>query len=418
MHLWKGLPFDKNDVLKEGGTEVDFSYISFPNRKHVTTELVVDILTEKVTGVNLNYCEKITDPCITFILKRCPQIADLFVAGCPQITDWSISSVADYCTTIKCLNVSENKNITSRSINKVIESSPQLEQLWAYKCAITSLPENTGFLLAKLQTLWISNNKLTKLPRTITKLIGVCDHFYAAGNPLLDPPLKIVNQGLEAIRKYNNEDYELEIFPKKEQLFSTLFSCLINSSKQNGFVGVGEKPVILEVGIGSFPNAIFYKHANLNELDIIGIDSDDQIDKYARNSAKRAGILPNHSLRTIHATSEALPFPDASVNAVVSTLTLCTVQNPFRSIAEIKRVLKPGGKFLFWEHVLSETDESLRKSQIALSPQQAKLKNGCCLDRRTGETIRAAGFSKLDMEYFELSNFSILNPTICGIATA
>ena len=116
--------------------------------------------------------------------------------------------------------------------------------------------------------------------------------------------------------------------------------------------------------------------------------------------------------------SEALPFADASCDAVVCTLTLCSVVDPSRSLSEIKRILKPGGKFLFWEHVLSETDSVLAQQQILLTPNQIKRADGCHLDRRTGDTIRAAGFSKLDLEYMELTNFGFLNPTVCGIATA
>lgn len=417
MHLWEDLTYTKSDVLLEGGTEIDFSYISYQNREHVTDEIVFDIITERVIGINLNYCFKISDYCVSYILKKCPKLADLFVAGCPKITDSSISSIAESCSTIKCINVSENKNITSLSINKLIESSPQLEQLYAYKCKITSLPENIGFLLTNIQTFYVNDNKITKLPRTITKLIGVCDHFYVKGNPLQDPPETVANQGLKAIQRYFTDNYEREVFPTKKQLFTTLFSSLVNSSNKNSLVGVVEKAVVLEIGIGSFPNAIFYNQTDISQLDIIGIDSDNQVETHARNSAKQADILQKDSLKIIHAVSEDLPIPDASVHAVVCTLTLCSVLDPIRTVSEIKRVLKPGGKFLFWEHVLSETDESLKKRQIALSPQQVKIANGCHLDRSTGETIRAAGFSKLDIEYVELTNFSLLNPTIYGIAT-
>ena len=82
-------------------------------------------------------------------------------------------------------------------------------------------------------------------------------------------------------------------------------------------------------------------------------------------------------------------------------------------------MLKAGGKFLFWEHVLSKTDDSLCKRQIALlTPQQMKITSGCRLDRRTGDIVKDAGFKECDVEYFELLNFDVLNPTVCGIAIA
>ena len=79
---------------------------------------------------------------------------------------------------------------------------------------------------------------------------------------------------------------------------------------------------------------------------------------------------------------------------MVCSLTLCSVANPEASIAEIKRILKPGGKFLWCEHVLSQTDPALAQRQIDLTPQQVRRADGCHLDRNTGEVIQAAGFGE------------------------
>jgi len=201
-------------------------------------------------------------------------------------------------------------------------------------------------------------------------------------------------------------DYEREAFPIKKGLFQKLFASLDNR----------EENVVVEVGMGSFPNALYYKLTK--GLDIIGVDPNDRMEGYAKDSAARAGLIPKDNLRIIHGVSEALPLADASCDAVVCTLTLCSVVDPVKSVAEIRRVLKPGGKFLFWEHVLSQTDSALAEQQIRLTPQQVKRADGCHLDRRTGDVFRAAGFKNLDMEYIELKNFGFLNPTVCGIATA
>ena len=201
-------------------------------------------------------------------------------------------------------------------------------------------------------------------------------------------------------------DYEREVYATKKRLFQALFSSL---------EGISE-PVIVEVGMGSFPNALYYKQGH--GLDIIGVDPNDRMTGYARDNAERAGLLAKDSLRIVHGVSEALPLDDASCDAVVCTLTLCSVVDPERSVSEIKRVLKPGGKFLFFEHVLSETDSIFAQKQILATPSQVQRADGCHLDRRTGEVIRKAGFQKLDLEYMELKNFGFLNPTVCGIATA
>lgn len=209
-------------------------------------------------------------------------------------------------------------------------------------------------------------------------------------------------------------DYEREAYDTKKILFKKLFASpsLVDNSSS-------DSPVVLEVGMGSFPNALYYK--DQRNLDIIGVDPNDRMEGYAKDSAKRAGLIASeksNSLRIVHGVSEALPFDDNTCDAVVCTLTLCSVVNPEKSVAEIKRVLKPGGKFLFWEHVLSETDPRLAQQQIQLTPAQVKRADGCHLDRKTGDIIRAAGFSKLDIDYIELKKFGFLNPTSCGIATA
>ncbi|VEU33668.1 unnamed protein product [Pseudo-nitzschia multistriata] len=207
-------------------------------------------------------------------------------------------------------------------------------------------------------------------------------------------------------------DYEREAYPKKKEIFKALFSSLPKNINSN------EEPVIVEIGMGSFPNALYYK--GMKGLDIIGIDPNDWMEGYAKDNANRAGLLneDGDNLRIIHGVSEALPLLDASCDAVVCTLTLCSVLDPAKSVSEIKRVLKPGGKFLFWEHVLSQTDPDFARQQILNTPNQVKRADGCHLDRRTGETIREAGFSKLDLQYIELKRFGFLNPTVCGIATA
>ena len=70
------------------------------------------------------------------------------------------------------------------------------------------------------------------------------------------------------------------------------------------------------------------------------------------------------------------------------------------------------------EHVLSETDPNLAAAQQKLNPKQVARADGCNLNRRTLETIRAAGFASVDAKYFELSDFLYLNPTVAGIARA
>ncbi len=125
------------------------------------------------------------------------------------------------------------------------------------------------------------------------------------------------------------------------------------------------------------------------------------MENYARDNAAKAGLGATSSLRVVHGVSEALPLASKSCDAVVCSLTLCSVVDPARSVAEIKRVLRPGGQFVFWEHVLSETDPSFAEEQVRATPMQIKRADGCHLDRRTGDIIRKAGFRSCDLSGVE-----------------
>jgi len=145
------------------------------------------------------------------------------------------------------------------------------------------------------------------------------------------------------------------------------------------------------------------------------------MERYARENAEAAGILQperKNSLRVVHGVAEALPLDTSSADAVVCTLTLCSVLDPDAAIAEVRRVLRPGGKFLFHEHVLSETDDELAEFQRNNNKMQVMRADGCHLTRRTLNTIKSAGFGSVDGEYYDLNGFTILNPTVTGIATA
>ena len=204
--------------------------------------------------------------------------------------------------------------------------------------------------------------------------------------------------------------YERAAFPTKQRLFEKMFTRLQDTAE----------PTVVEIGIGSFPNAPYYtpRLKGRGGLDIIGVDPNDRMENYARDNAAKAGLGATSSLRVVHGVSEALPLASKSCDAVVCSLTLCSVVDPARSVAEIKRVLRPGGQFVFWEHVLSETDPSFAEEQVRATPMQIKRADGCHLDRRTGDIIRKAGFRSCDLEYLELKGFGFLNPTVCGIATA
>ena len=220
------------------------------------------------------------------------------------------------------------------------------------------------------------------------------------------------------------EGYEAIARPYKTRLFQKLFDTLTSTRNIDD-----HRPMkFVEVGMGTFPNAEYYamKSASLLNLNIIGVDPNDYMSNYAQDSAHRAGLLLSSSsisLHNVHGVAESLPFDTGSVDAIIGTLTLCTVVNQTQTLLEIQRVLKPHtGRYLFWEHVLSDDDNLLALQQRLLSPLQSIIADGCHLDRKTGENIRTAGFSGgVEMEYMMMAlgggGSSIIGPTIFGIAS-
>ncbi|CAM3566159.1 class I SAM-dependent methyltransferase [Smaragdicoccus niigatensis] len=122
-------------------------------------------------------------------------------------------------------------------------------------------------------------------------------------------------------------------------------------------------------------------------------------------------------LQVVEAPAEELPFSVETFDTVVSTLVLCTVNDPARALSEIRRVLRPGGNLLFLEHVRGEG--SIVKWQDRLNGINQVVGHGCNCNRDTLASIRAAGFTVLRVSNDKLPKAPAhLRPLIWGIAQA
>ena len=120
--------------------------------------------------------------------------------------------------------------------------------------------------------------------------------------------------------------------------------------------------------------------------------------------------------RILLAPAERLPLDTGSFDCVVSTLVLCTVQDPTLALAEVRRVLKSDGRLLFIEHVRSENPK-LAMWQDRLRRPWSWFGCGCQCNRRTAENIRGAGFSFADLRQDELTKVPpLVRPVIVGVA--
>ncbi|KAI7758276.1 hypothetical protein M8C21_005424 [Ambrosia artemisiifolia] len=195
------------------------------------------------------------------------------------------------------------------------------------------------------------------------------------------------------------KSYEAEIAGYKSELFANL---------------TGKAAKILEIGIGTGPNLKYY--GNLaSGASVVGVDPNRKMEKYAQAAAQASGLSPT-KFKFVNAVAEALPVSDASMDAVVGTLVLCSVKDVNKALQEVKRVLKPGGIYIFVEHVAAEDGTFLKVIQRALDPLQQVVADGCHLTRETGHIISAAGFSSTDIKKVFLSSASLINPHAYGIA--
>jgi SAM-dependent methyltransferase len=163
---------------------------------------------------------------------------------------------------------------------------------------------------------------------------------------------------------------------------------------------------VLEIGPGTGPNLEYFD----SSVEWIGVEPNAVAHPVLAEAAVRAGIEG----RVREGTAEALPFPGGSVDAVVSTLVLCTA-DPEPALREIRRVLRPGGSFVFIEHVGAPRGSWLRRTQRAVKPLWKLAGGGCHPDRDTAGAIRAAGFTSVEIEEFR-TGLPIVSPHISGRA--
>lgn len=142
---------------------------------------------------------------------------------------------------------------------------------------------------------------------------------------------------------------------------------------------------VLELGVGMGLNLRFYDPAKVSE--VVGVDPSQELRAIALEAERDPGL----KVAVEEGTAEALPFEDKSFDTVLCTFTLCSVCTPAAALSEARRVLKPGGRFLFCEHGLSP-EPGVAKWQRRWDRVWPRLFGGCHLSRPVASAIAAAGF--------------------------
>jgi ubiquinone/menaquinone biosynthesis C-methylase UbiE len=141
---------------------------------------------------------------------------------------------------------------------------------------------------------------------------------------------------------------------------------------------------VLEIGVGSGMNLPFYRPP---AREILALEPAPQLMTMAR-SASRASSMP---VTFLEASAEAIPLDKHSVDTIVTTWTLCSIPQAAAALADMRRVMRPGGKLLFVEHGLAP-DEGVRRWQEWLTPAWRRISGGCHLNRPIRSMIEGTGF--------------------------
>jgi ubiquinone/menaquinone biosynthesis C-methylase UbiE len=174
-------------------------------------------------------------------------------------------------------------------------------------------------------------------------------------------------------------------------IFAAFYDRMMASAERK-FLGAVRREIVgaargrvLEIGCGtgaSFP----YYSADASSV------AATEPDPFMAERARRRAVDAGRPIDLQEAPAEALPFPDASFDSVVSMLVLCTVADPAQSLAEIHRVLRPGGELRFYEHVRFRHAFGAFWQDLA-APLWRRVAAGCHPNRDTEALIRGAGFA-------------------------
>jgi len=182
-----------------------------------------------------------------------------------------------------------------------------------------------------------------------------------------------------------------------------------NVDRQRAKVVPRARGRVLEIGMGSGLNVPHYDPAHVTA--VVGIEPSARLRADASRQAERAPM----PVRVLDALAEALPVESESIDSVVVTYTLCTIPDPDAALAELRRVLAPGGAIHFVEHGLAP-DESVQRMQRLLEPAWRRLAGGCHLSRDTPALLERHGFELTELDTMYLPGPRFLNFNSWGSA--
>ena len=170
----------------------------------------------------------------------------------------------------------------------------------------------------------------------------------------------------------------------------------------------GTRGRVIEVGAGNGRN---FAHYSPEVDEVVAVEPEPYLRERAREAAADAPV----KVEVVEGTDSPLPYDDDSFDVAVTSLVLCSVPDQSRALAELRRVLRPGGELRFYEHVVPRRPRQARLFRLAdESGVWPRLGAGCHCSRDTGAAIAGAGFQ---IEGVRRLSFNGL-PHILGLARA
>ena len=201
-------------------------------------------------------------------------------------------------------------------------------------------------------------------------------------------------------------------------VFTQLYR-VIARVEDNGAVGKARTAVsaelsgrLLVVGLG--PGGDLH-HLPPSVTEVVAVEPAASMRSAARPALQQAGArgLP---VTVVDALGEELPLPDDSVDSVLLAYVMCTVDDPARVVAEVDRVLRPGGRIGVLEHVVAEEGSWMRRFQRLASPVWPLVAGGCRCDRDTRAALEAGGFDTAGVRSVDLVPIPPVAPALVGVA--
>lgn len=167
---------------------------------------------------------------------------------------------------------------------------------------------------------------------------------------------------------------------------------------------------VLEIGFGSGLNVAYYPDA---VVAVTAVEPSELAWKLAAPRVAAAAV----PVRRAGLDGQALPFGDDAFDSALSTWTLCTIPDVAVALAELRRVLKPGGELHFLEHGLAP-DPKVQRWQYRLDPIEKRMAGGCTFSRPIVDLLTGAGFEIADLDRFYLDGPKFAGAVSLGVARA